>query len=187
MALPRRYQVEAPPEVALSTIKRFPTRGRGDSSAAHERGEGTRASSLRPTRYYVEVLGKGLDILDLLRNSRAGLRLTDIAGGTGLDVSTAFRLLRTLESRGYVVRDPGTRLFRHGLGLRSHRIGYAQLSGDQPFSRRVTQGLTEAAEKAGVELVVADNRGSPDEAVKSAAWLISQHVDFVIEYEFHYN
>lgn len=140
----------------------------------------------RPTRYYVEVLGKALDVLDVLRSSRTDLRLTDIAANTGLDISTTFRLLRTLEGRGYVLRNKGTKLFKHGLGFRGYRVGYAQLSSDQPFSRKVTQGLMAAAEESRLELLVTDNHDSPDEAIKSAAWLISQRVDFVIEYEFHY-
>jgi ribose transport system substrate-binding protein len=44
----------------------------------------------------------------------------------------------------------------------------------------------QAAEKSRVEILVADNRDSPEDAVKNAAWLIAQKVDFVIEYEFHY-
>jgi ribose transport system substrate-binding protein len=139
-----------------------------------------------PARYYVEVLGKGLDILDALRSSRTELRLTDIAQKAHLDTSTAFRLLRTLEGRGYVLRDSKTKRFRHSLGQRAYRIGYAQLSGDQPFPRKVTQSLIEAAANLHLELLVADNRDSPEEALKNAAWLISQKVDFVIEYEFHY-
>jgi ribose transport system substrate-binding protein len=137
-------------------------------------------------RYYTEVLGKGLDILDVLRNSRTELRLTDIAQTANLDISTAFRLLRTLEARGYVLRDSKTRRFKHCLGYRAYRIGYAQLSGDQPFPRKVTQSLVDAAANYHLDLIVTDNRDSPEEAVKNAAWLISQRVDFVIEYEFHY-
>ena len=140
----------------------------------------------RPDRYYVDALGKALDILDVLRASHADLRLTDIVEKTGLDVSTAFRLLRTLEARRYVQRDKKTRRFRHCLGYRTYRIGYAQLSADQPFVQKVTQGLLAAAQKFGVELLVADNHNSPEQAVKSAAWLIAERVDFVIEYEFHY-
>lgn len=158
----------------------------GEQQPLSEGAATPRGDPNRSARYHVEVVGKALDILDVLRGSRTDLRLTDIAAKAGLDVSTAFRLLRTLEGRGYALRDPGTKLFRHGLGFRAFRIGYAQLSGDQPFSRRVTQGLIEAAEKSRVELLVADNRGNPEEAVKSAAWLISQRVDFVIEYDFHY-
>jgi ribose transport system substrate-binding protein len=137
-------------------------------------------------RYYVEVLGKALDVLDVLRSSRTELRLTDIAEKSNLDISTAFRLLRTLEGRGYVLRDSKTKRFKHCLGFRAYRIGYAQLSGDQPFPRKVTQSLMDAAANSHVELLVTDNRDSPEEAVKNAAWLISQRVDFVIEYEFHY-
>ena len=137
-------------------------------------------------RYYVEVLGKALDVLDVLRSSRTELRLTDIAEKANLDISTTFRLLRTLEGRGYVLRDNKTKRFKDLLGYRAYRIGYAQLSGDQHFSRKVTQSLMDAAAKSQVELLVTDNRNSPEEAVKNAAWLISQRVDFVIEYDFHY-
>ena len=147
---------------------------------------GTEAHSQdRPARYYVEVLGKALDVLDVLRASRTELRLTDIAEKARLDMSTTFRLLHTLGVRGYVRRDKKTKRFRHCLGYRAYRIGYAQLSSDQPFVQKVTQGLVDAALKSGIELLVADNRDSPEQAVKSAAWLIAERVDFAIEYEFH--
>jgi ribose transport system substrate-binding protein len=91
-----------------------------------------------------------------------------------------------LEERGYVLRDNKTKRFKHCLGYRAYRLGYAQLSSDQPFCQKLTQGLIHAAEKARVELLVADNHDSPEEAVKNAAWLIAQKVDFVIEYQFHH-
>jgi ribose transport system substrate-binding protein len=136
-------------------------------------------------QYHVDVLGKGLDVLDTLRGASAELRLTDIAEKTGLDMSTTFRLLRTLEAHGYVVRDKATKKFRHTLGYRKYRVGYAQLSDDQPFVQKVTQGLADAAARAQVELLVVDNKESPEQALKNAEWLIEQKVDFVIEYEFH--
>jgi ribose transport system substrate-binding protein len=148
---------------------------------------GTKPRSLEePVRYQVEVLERALDVLDVLRSARTDLRLTDIAEQANLNISTVFRLLRTLEGRGYVRRDKRTKRFKHTIGYRTYRIGYAQLSSDQPFSRKVTQGLIEAADKSRVELLVTDNRDSPEEALKNAAWLTSQRVDFVIEYEFHY-
>lgn len=137
-------------------------------------------------RYYVEVLGKALDILDVLRNSRVELRLTDIAESAQIDISTTFRLLRTLEGRGYVLRDKKTKRFRLRLGDRAYRIGYAQLSSDQPFSLKVTEGLVEVARNLSVDLLIRDNQNNPEEAVKNAAWLIDQKVDFAIEYQFHY-
>jgi ribose transport system substrate-binding protein len=139
----------------------------------------------RPARYYVEVLGKALDVLDVLRASHTELRLTDIAEKARLDLSTTFRLLHTLGARGYVRRDKKTKRFQHRLGYRAYRIGYAQLSSDQPFVQKVTQGLMDAALKSGIELLVTDNCISSEQAVKSAAWLIDEKVDFVIEYQFH--
>ncbi len=100
-------------------------------------------------------------------------------------MSTTFRMLRTLETHGYVLRDKATKKFRHTLGHRNYRIGYAQLSNNQPFVRKVTQGLVDAAVKAQVELLVVDNKESPEQAIKNAQWLIAQKVDFVIEYEFY--
>ena len=135
--------------------------------------------------YHVDVLGKGLDVLDSLRNSSVELRLTDIAEKVGLDMSTTFRVLHTLESHGYVMRDSATKRFKHTLGHRTYRVGYAQLSNEQPFVRKVTQGLVDAAAKAQVELLVVDNKDSPEQALKNAEWLIAQKVDFVIEYEFY--
>ncbi len=142
-------------------------------------------SEKQPNRYYVEVLGKALDVLDVLRSSRAELRLTDIAEQIRLDLSTTFRLLHTLEVRGYVRRDAKSRRFRHSLGYRAYRIGYAPLSNDQPFVKKVTQGLVEAATNSGIDLLIADNRESSEEAVKSAAELIAAKVDFAIEYQLH--
>ena len=62
-------------------------------------------SQNQPSRYHVEVLGKALDLLDILRASRAELRLTDLAERARLDLSTTFRLLYTMVERGYVRRD----------------------------------------------------------------------------------
>jgi ribose transport system substrate-binding protein len=164
----------------------MPTRNKGvrpkeKRSSAEKPPETKRA----PAQYHVDVLGKGLDVLDTLRGVPVELRLTDIAEKTGLDMSTTFRMLRTLEAHGYVVRDKATKKFRHTLGHRNYRVGYAQLSNDQPFVQKVTQGLVDAAVKAQVELLVVDNNESPEQALKNAEWLIAQKVDFVIEYEFH--
>lgn len=139
-----------------------------------------------PPTYTVEVLAKALDILDALRSSGDEMRLSEIARAAGLDVSTTFRLLRTFEQRGYLLRDVQTRKYRLCLGYRSYRVGYAQLSSDQWFSRKVTEGLLDAAGKHRAELIVADNHQDPDKAMENARWLLTQNLDFVIEYNFHY-
>ena len=123
-----------------------------DQSQVNEPAEKETASPKKPGRYYIDAFGKGLEVLDVLRSSRTELRLTDIAEKTRIDINTTFRLLRTLEARGYILRDRKTKKFKHCLGYRAYRIGYAQLSSDQPFVQKVTQGLMQAAEKARVEI-----------------------------------
>jgi ribose transport system substrate-binding protein len=149
-------------------------------------GPGRPSTKPEPPTYTVEVLAKALDVLDTLRSAGAELRLSEIARSARLDVSTAFRLLRTFEQRGYILREAQTRKYRLCLGYRSYRIGYAQLSSDQPFSRKVTQGLLDAAARHRVELIVADNHLDPGKAIENARWLLTQNIDFMIEYNFHY-
>jgi DNA-binding IclR family transcriptional regulator len=52
------------------------------------------------------VLHKTLDILETVRESRSGLALADLARALGLPKPTAYRIVATLESRGYITRNP---------------------------------------------------------------------------------
>jgi DNA-binding IclR family transcriptional regulator len=54
----------------------------------------------------VLVLHKMLDILETIREGRSGLSLTDLARALALPKPTAYRIVATLESRGYVSRTP---------------------------------------------------------------------------------
>jgi ribose transport system substrate-binding protein len=148
--------------------------------------DSSRGSGNRFDRYYVELVGKTLDILDTLRHEKRELRLTEIAERAGLDKATAFRILRTLEQRRYVLRDPGTKKFRLAFGYRFYRIGYAQLSSEEPFSQAVTAGIVEEAARWQVEIVVLDNRADGHVAIENARRLAEEHVDFVIEYQVCY-
>ena len=56
--------------------------------------------------YTVEALAKGLRILALFSERRPMLRLTEIVALCGLPMPTAFRLVATLETEGYVERLP---------------------------------------------------------------------------------
>lgn len=141
--------------------------------------------SIEP-RYYVELVGKALNVLEVLRRSRNDLRLTDVAGAVHLDKSSTFRILYTLQKHSYVFRDTGTKKYRISLGYRNFRIGYAQFSSEDSFSQAVTQGFIEAAKKWQVELILADNRLDAEQALSNAAWLIKQKVDFAIEYQVQY-
>lgn len=55
-------------------------------------------------RYGVRVVGRALDVLEVLRDSDRPLSLGEISRRVGLVKSSGFRLLRTLEHRGYVER-----------------------------------------------------------------------------------
>jgi ribose transport system substrate-binding protein len=144
------------------------------------------STPLTGPRYYVELVGKALNVLEVLRRGGSDLRLTDLAAAAHLDKSSAFRILYTLQTHGYVVRDSATKKYRASMGYRNFRIGYAQMSSEDSFSQAVTGGLLEAAKRWHVELVVADNRLDSEQALSNAAWLIKQNIDFVIEYQAHY-
>jgi IclR family pca regulon transcriptional regulator len=62
------------------------------------------APARRP--YTVESLAKGLRILALFSERRPQLRLTDIVAALAMPMPTAFRLVATLESEGFLERLP---------------------------------------------------------------------------------
>ena len=76
--------------------------------------------------YLVSALAKGLRVLSTFSEQRRELRLVDVATLTGIPTPTVFRLLRTLESEGYVEQlDDGR--FRPGPFVLT--LGYAALQG----------------------------------------------------------
>lgn len=74
--------------------------------------------------YTVAALAKGLRVLTLFSESNRQLRLSEIADRANMPTPTAFRLLRTLESEGYVEQDAEGR-FRPGPAVLS--LGFAAL------------------------------------------------------------
>lgn len=84
-------------------------------------------------RYTVAALERGMDVLETLADSRPAT-LGEVASRTGMPKTTAFRLLATLQARGFVERTPdGT--FRPGLRL----IQLAQVTHAAADLRRVAQ------------------------------------------------
>jgi IclR family pca regulon transcriptional regulator len=76
--------------------------------------------------YTVEALAKGLRILALFSERRTAMRLTEIVSLTGLPMPTAFRLVATLESEGYLERLPDGAVRPSGAVL---TLGFAALRG----------------------------------------------------------
>lgn len=75
----------------------------------------------------VKSVTKVLDILEHLGSAKGPVTVSDIARATGLNVSTAYRLLQTLAARGYVEQQSGDRSY--ALGPRIFQLGSAYLEG----------------------------------------------------------
>jgi len=75
----------------------------------------------------VKSVVKVLDILEHLGSSRRAVSVSELARTTGLNVSTAFRLLQTLMRRGYVEQQCRSRGYQ--LGPRLFQMGRAYLQG----------------------------------------------------------
>jgi len=60
---------------------------------------------MRATDYSAPALDKALDILELLAGEAGGLTQTEIAEAAGRNVNQIYRVLATLERRGYLTRD----------------------------------------------------------------------------------
>lgn len=82
------------------------------------------ASESVETSYTVAALAKGLRVLAVCVEQRRDLRIVDIASLTGLPVPTVFRLLRTLETEGFVEQLENGR-FRPGPAVLS--LGFTAL------------------------------------------------------------
>jgi IclR family pca regulon transcriptional regulator len=70
----------------------------------------------REQRYHVTALERGLSIMDCFVQGPPDLMLIDICSRLGLTKATAFRLVQTLQSCGYVHQDPITK--RYSLTLK---------------------------------------------------------------------
>lgn len=77
-------------------------------------------------KYYIETLARGLQILEVFSKESPSLSLTQIVSATGLNKSTVFRFVHTLEKLGYLERDPDTKRYRPGLKVL--RLGFTALN-----------------------------------------------------------
>ena len=135
-------------------------------------------------RYFIEAAAKALEVLESFDSPEEELTASEIARRVGISYSSAFRLLYTLEKRGYVMRRPGSRKYRHTPTHRRFRIGYAALDNRAVFSDAICRSLVVAARKAGIDLVVKDEeRLSPQKALAKADILIEAKINLLVEYQ----
>lgn len=107
------------------------------------------------SRYTIEALARGLEVLALFTAARPALSFNEIVGALDLSKSTAFRILATLEQLGYLEHDPTARRYRPGLKV--FQLGFAALAGleiqqvARPQLERLAQQLDETASMAVLE------------------------------------
>ena len=91
----------------------------------------------------IQSLGRVLDVLSLFDSERSELSLSDIAELLEWPVPTTHRATATLAERGYLSRDPRTKLFR--LGSEVVRLAASMIAGFQlpDLARPYLQTLTE--------------------------------------------
>lgn len=97
--------------------------------------------------YAVPALDKALDILELLADEPGGLAQSEIAEATGRSVGQIFRVLVSLERRGYLVRERGGRYL---LGTRlfdlAHR--HAPLRGLEAVALPIMRELADSVRQS---------------------------------------
>jgi DNA-binding IclR family transcriptional regulator len=108
---------------------------------------------------YVQALARGLTILTMFDVEHPEWSLGDISKHTGISKTTAYRMLRTLEQKGFVTFNPDTELYN--IGPATIPIAYLALS-YVSFSRLMNPVLERLAASTGetVELVVEGKGGA---------------------------
>lgn len=94
-------------------------------SSDEEASTGTRTNgkAVTPPAYYVPALEKGLDILECLASQGVPMTQAQLARALGRGASELFRILTTLERRGYIARDSESGAY--GLTLRLFELAHA--------------------------------------------------------------
>ena len=110
---------------------------------------GTRTANGGESAFVVRALAKGLSILGLFDAENREWTLDEIAARAGLPRMTAYRMIRTMESARYLVRDPITNRYHLGPALLATMYlsgGYAELAAIvRPYLQELTEKTGEAS------------------------------------------
>lgn len=107
------------------------------------------------SRYNIEALSRGLEILSLFSAERPALSLSQIVELLQLNKSTVYRVLSTLEATGYLEQDLATRLYRPGLKVL--QLGFTAISTlelrqvARPYLEKLSQELGETVSLAALD------------------------------------
>jgi IclR family pca regulon transcriptional regulator len=115
------------------------------------------------SRYSIEALERGLNVLSLFSSDSAELTLTEISRSADLNMTTSLRIASTLESAGYLHRDPDTKRYRPSLKVL--QLGFSALRSmdlrqtARPHLERLSRETGETVSHAvldGLEIVYVD-------------------------------
>ena len=143
------------------------------------------ATRMGADHYLCRSISRACGVFEAFRDQAKPLSLTEITARTGLNLTTAFRILYTLEKYGLVTRI-ADRQYTLNISLpkrTKYKIGYAGQSQEFSFARLVADGMTRAARDASINLVTVDNRYSSKIALRNADTLVGEHVELVIEFQ----
>lgn len=132
--------------------------------------------------YHVPILSKALEIIELLQTDIQSISIEDLYRQTRFSKSSVYRILKTLEHRGYVDREEDGR-YRLVSRPSKLRFGYGELSEEASLSQTITSSLKDAAAAAGVDLFVLDNHCDGQTALRNAERFIRERVDLVIVFQ----
>lgn len=119
-------------------------------------------------QYTIAVVARTLDVLEALAAAETSLGATDLARRIGTTKSAAYRILTTLEQRGYVIKDARTAEYRLGgrfayLSRRAYSIGDMReharplLEGlHQRFRETTNLGVPDGSEIVYIDMVESD-------------------------------
>ena len=124
----------------------------------------------RTTDYSAPALDKALDILELLAGEAGGLTQTEIAEAVGRNVSQIYRVLATLERRGYLTRDDRSGRYVLSMALfdLAHRHpplrGLVQLAAGpmRELADRIRQSCNLSVDDAGAVRIIAQAESPAD-------------------------
>lgn len=132
----------------------------------------------KPERYLIEAAARVLDVLDLFSHSDE-VRLADVVEKLGMVKSTAFRLLYTLEAKGFIERMPNGRSYRKRM---RYRIGMLSVSKSIAFVSEVERGIDAEAKRAGLELIVRHHEFDSGRVIEESEALLAQGLSLFLCY-----
>jgi len=137
------------------------------------------------SRYLIKSVVRASKVLSAFRSPGEVLCLRDVAERTGFNRAMCFRFVYTLSKCGFLEKagENQYRLISEKSPNRRFRIGYGYQEQGSSFQRAVLSGLTLAAQRASIELVVLDKRYNSKDALHKADQLVREQVDVVIEFQ----